>query len=221
MVQLYDVFAYPIVRDGLIVNTLLVSLATIVLILRFISRRIRQSKLWWDDGCCAASLLHTYGTLAIYYLYAALGMRQHIIDVPPDNTVVILKILIVYQVVYYNAMVLAKLSYLFFYLRIFVTPVFRTAAWVCMGCACAYWAGSMLQIFLICQPFEKNWNPTLPGHCASQNVAFSIIGAFNLLTDVMIMVLPLHFIWKLQMSAGTKLALYGIFGLGFLHGLPF
>ncbi|RHZ56802.1 hypothetical protein CDV55_104579 [Aspergillus turcosus] len=69
-----------------------------------------------------------------------------------------------------------ELSYLFFYLRIFVTKGFRTAAW---------------------------------------NVAFSTIGAFNLLTDVMIMVLPLHFIWKLQMSAGTKLALYVIFGLGF------
>jgi hypothetical protein len=214
MVVLYDAFAFPIVRDQLIANTVLVAFATLALILRFISRHIRQSKIWWDDGCCVGSMLHTYGMLAMHYHYARVGMRNHVTEIPPENLVAILKMLIVYQVVYYNAMVLAKLSYLFFYLRIFVTKGFRIAAWVCMGCACAYWAGSTLQIFFICQPFQKNWNPTLPGHCASQNVAFSTIGAFNLITDVMIMVLPLHFIWKLQMSTATKLALYGIFGLG-------
>jgi hypothetical protein len=220
MVVLYDAFAFPIVRDQLIANTVLVAFATLALILRFISRHIRQSKIWWDDGCCVGSMLHTYGMLAMHYHYARVGMRNHVIEIPPENLVTILKMLIVYQVVYYNAMVLAKLSYLFFYLRIFVTKGFRIAAWVCMGCACAYWAGSMLQIFFICQPFQKNWNPTLPGHCASQNVAFSTIGAFNLITDVMIMVLPLHFIWKLQMSTATKLALYGIFGMGVLYVLP-
>ena len=125
--------------------------------------------------------------------------------------------LIVYQIIYYNAMVLAKLSYLFFYQRIFVTSAFRLAAWLCMGCAGAYWLGSMLQIFLICQPFAKNWNPAISGHCASQNVAFSTIGAFNLVTDMLIMVLPVHFVRKLQMSPATKLGLYGIFCLGFLY----
>ncbi|KAJ5359268.1 uncharacterized protein N7496_011681 [Penicillium cataractarum] len=114
-------------------------------------------------------------------------------------------------------MVFAKLTYLFFYLRIFVSREFRIASWVCMGCACAYWVGSVLQVFLICSPFEKNWNPTLPGHCANQNVAFSTIGALNLFTDVMIILLPIRFIWKLQMSLGTKMALYGIFGLGALY----
>ncbi|KAF7173264.1 hypothetical protein CNMCM5623_005491 [Aspergillus felis] len=214
MVHLYDAFTFPIVRDQLIANTVLVAFATLALVLRFVSRHIRQSNIWWDDGCCVGSMLHTYGMLAMHYHYARVGMRNHATEIPGENLAVILKMLIVYQVVYYNAMVLAKLSYLFFYLRIFVTKGFRIAAWVCMGCACAYWAGSMLQIFLICQPFERNWNPTLPGHCASQNVAFSTIGAFNLMTDVMIMVLPLHFIWKLQMSTATKLALYGIFGMG-------
>lgn len=131
------------------------------------------------------------------------------------------QMLIVYQIVYYNAMVLAKLSYLFFYLRIFVTEAFRLAAWICMGCALSYWLGSMLQIFLICQPFAKNWDPTLEGHCASQNVAFSTIGAFNLVTDLLIMLLPVHFIRKLQMSPATKLGLYMIFGLGFLYVISF
>jgi hypothetical protein len=40
----------------------------------------------------------------------------------------------------------------------------------------------MLQIFLICTPFEMDWNPTLPGgRCASYNVAFVTIGIFTLI----------------------------------------
>ncbi|KAJ5375244.1 hypothetical protein N7517_007250 [Penicillium concentricum] len=212
--QLYNIFEFPIVRDQLIANTILVAVATLLVILRGVSRRIRKAYLGWDDAFCVGGLFHTYGMLAMQFHYARVGMRHHITVIPTENAVLIAKMLMVYQIVYYNAMVLAKFSYLAFYLRIFVSREFRILTWICMGCAGAYWTGSMLQIFLICTPFEKNWNPTLPGHCASQNVAFSTIGAFNLLTDVMIMALPIRFVWKLQMSLATKLALIGIFGLG-------
>ena len=114
-------------------------------------------------------------------------------------------------------MVFTKFSYLLFYLRIFVSRPFRIASWVCFGCSSAYWLGSALQVFLICKLFEFNWNPTIPGgSCASQNVAFSTIGTFNLVTDLMIMILPLRFIFKLQMSMLTRPALYGIFSVGLL-----
>ncbi|KAJ5777588.1 hypothetical protein N7520_000834 [Penicillium odoratum] len=212
--KFYNIFAYSLVRDQLIANTVLVAVATFMMVLRFLSRYIRRSKIWWDDAFCIAAMLHTYGMLAMQYHYARVGMRHHVTDLPTANTILMVKMLIIYQIVYYNAMVLAKFSYLFFYLRIFVTREFRILTWICMGCAASYWTGSMLQIFLICIPFEKNWDATVPGHCASQNVAFSTIGAFNLITDVMIMALPIRFIWKLQMSLGTKMALYGIFGLG-------
>ncbi|KAJ5822999.1 hypothetical protein N7447_005339 [Penicillium robsamsonii] len=219
--QLYNVFEFPIVRDQLIANTILVALATFLVILRGVSRRIRKAYLGWDDAFCVGGLFHTYGMLAMQFHYARVGMRHHITDIPPENAVLIAKMLMVYQIVYYNAMVMAKFSYLAFYLRIFVSWEFRILTRICMGCAGAYWTGSMLQIFLICTPFEKNWNPTLPGHCASQNVAFSTIGAFNLFTDVMIMALPIRFVWKLQMSLATKLALIGIFGLGILYVFSF
>ncbi|KGO65644.1 hypothetical protein PITC_007620 [Penicillium italicum] len=212
--KLYNVFTFRIVRDQLIANTILVALATILVILRGASRRIRKNPIGWDDVFCVAGLFHTYGMLAMQFHYARVGMRHHVTTIPTENTVLIAKMLIVYQIVYYNAMVLAKFSYLAFYLRIFVSKEFRILTWICMGCAGAYWTGSMLQMFLTCTPFEKNWNPTLPGHCASRNVSFSTIGAFNLLTDVVIMALPIRFVWKLQMSLPTKLAVVGIFGLG-------
>ena len=52
-----------------------------------------------------------------------------------------------------------------------------------------------------------NWNPTIPGHCASYNVAFVTIGIFNMITDLIIMLLPIPFLRKIQMAIGIKIGL--------------
>lgn len=42
-IRLFDVFQHDIVRDQLVANTVLVMLATTMLMLRLVSRRIRES----------------------------------------------------------------------------------------------------------------------------------------------------------------------------------
>jgi hypothetical protein len=154
----------------------------------------------------------------MHITYANHGMRYHVTELPLANVTFIAQQLVAYQAVYYAAMASVKLSYLWFYLRIFPQQNFRKWIWICMGLIGGYWLGSMLQIFLICRPFEMNWNPTIPGgHCASYNVAFVTIGIFNMITDLIIMFLPIPFIRKLQMAIGTKLGLTAIFGIGLLY----
>jgi hypothetical protein len=163
------------------------------------------------------SLTLNPGMLAMHITYANHGMRHHVSELPVANLTFIAKQLVAYQAVYYAAMSSVKLSYLWFYLRIFPQEAFRKWVWICMGLVGGYWLGSMLQIFLICTPFAMNWNPMIPGgHCASYNVAFVTIGIFNMLTDLIIMFLPIPFIRKLQMAIGTKLGLVAIFGIGLL-----
>ncbi|KAH6625465.1 integral membrane protein, partial [Boeremia exigua] len=192
-----------------------VGFAALLVILRFVARRVRETKVWWDDVCAVASLFFTSGILAMHISYANHGMGYHISEIPIANTVFIGKQLIAYQAVYYAAMASVKLSYLWFYLRIFPQPEFRKWVWTCMSLVSGYWIGSMLTIFLICRPFEMNWNPSIPGgHCASYNIAFVTIGIFNMITDLIIMLLPIPFIRKIQMAVGTKIGLVAIFGIG-------
>jgi len=154
--------------------------------------------------------------LAMHITYANHGMGYHVTELPVANVTFIAKQLVAYQAVYYAAMSSIKISYLWFYLRIFPHQSFRKWIWVCMGLVAGYWAGSMLQIFLICSPFEMNWNPLAGGHCASYNVAFVTIGIFNMISDLVIMLLPIPFLRKLQMAIGTKIGLVTIFGIGLL-----
>ncbi|KAF2141715.1 uncharacterized protein K452DRAFT_308785 [Aplosporella prunicola CBS 121167] len=203
----YDVFGDSTVRGQIVANIILVILATVMVVLRYVARRIRNNPIWWDDGWVVASMI-------MQITYAQHGMGHHIATIPPQNQVFVAKQLIAYQIVYYASMVTVKQSYLFFYLRIFIDRKFRLAAWVCMGIVFGYWAGSMMQVFLLCTPFEMNWNPAAGGHCASYNVSFTTIGIVNMFTDLIIMFLPIPFIRGLQMAIGAKVGLYIIFLIG-------
>ncbi|KAH7062994.1 integral membrane protein [Paraphoma chrysanthemicola] len=212
-----NIFGSPIVTSQLAANFFLLGLAATLVALRFFVRRIRETKVWWDDVAAVTSLVFTFGTLSMHVTYANHGMRYHITELPLANIVFMGQQIVAFQAVYYTAMASVKLSYLWFYLRIFPPPLhdLRICVWICMGVVGGYWLGSILQIFLLCTPLEMNWNPTIPGgHCGSYNVAFVTIGIFNMLTDLVIMLLPIPFIRKLPMAIGTKLGLIAIFGIG-------
>lgn len=105
------------------------------------------------------------------------------------------------------------------YYRLFGTKgSFRIA--ICITGAIVWgWAISIvLESFLLCSPVEFNWNPTLPsGKCGNRNVAFVMAGVLNMVTDLMVMALPLPYIWGLQLPLGRKIGLTLVFCLGLLY----
>jgi hypothetical protein len=143
--------------------------------------------------------------------YANHGTGYHVTEFPLANITFIAKQLVASQIVYIAAMCSVKLSYLLFCQRIFPTPDFRKWVWVCIGVIVAYWTRCMLQAFLICRPFERNWNPFISGHCASYKVAFVTTGVFNAITDLIIIALPIPVISSLHLATATKIGLVAIF----------
>lgn len=70
-------------------------------------------------------------------------------------------------------------------------------------------------IFL-CDPLEKVYNPAVPGHCLQKNIPPYLSGFFNTISDIYILVLPVPFIWKLNMKVSRKLRLIAVFSAGIL-----
>ncbi|KAF3004320.1 hypothetical protein E8E13_009303 [Curvularia kusanoi] len=210
-----NIFQFPVITRQLVANFLLVGLAAVLVSLRFLARRVRRLPIWWDDIAAVVSLVLTSGVLGMHVSYANHGMGYHITELPLANITFIAKQLVAYQIVYIAAICSVKLSYLFFYQRTFPTPEFRKWVWICMGIVLAYWSGCMLQAFLICRPFEMNWNPTIPGgHCANYNVAFATTGVLNAITDLIIMAFPTPLISRLHLATGAKVGLIAIFAIG-------
>jgi len=80
------------------------------------------------------------------------------------------------------------------------------------------WAMSIvLETFLLCRPLAFNWDPTIPGGvCGQRNKVYVSAGALNVVTDFMVMLLPVPHILGLQLAIRRKLGLLLMFSLGIL-----
>ncbi len=135
-----------------------------------------------------------------------MGIGYDVGEVLP-NLVTLLKMLIAYELIYSSSMSTVKISILCFYLRVFVNRGLRTATKVAIVLVCLWCAGNFLQVFLICRPFPRVYDPAVPGECGDQIASFIAIGAYNIVTDVIILALPMPTLWSLKMSTMAKFTL--------------
>ncbi|KAK1520791.1 uncharacterized protein CCOS01_10910 [Colletotrichum costaricense] len=144
-----------------------------------------------------------------------MGIGYPITDTLP-NIVIILKLLVAYEFIFATCISTIKLSVMFFYLRVFVNPGLRTATKFAMGFVMVWTTANILQVFLICHPFEATYNPAVTGKCGNQIASFIAIGAFNVITDIMILTLPISTVWALKMSTPAKLGIIAVFSTGLI-----
>lgn len=79
------------------------------------------------------------------------------------------------------------------------------------------WAISViLETFLLCRPLAFNWDPTIKGSCGDRNTVYVTAGALNIVTDFMVIALPLPHVWKLQLPFARKVGLVVMFSIGIL-----
>lgn len=126
--------------------------------------------------------------------------------------------IIICQALYGVGLALVKTSMMILYFKLFGSkPSMRIAIYVTGTIVWAWALSIVLESFLICQPIEFNWNPTLPGgKCGNRNAAFVVAGVLNMVTDFMVMALPIPYIWTLQLPIGRRVGLIIAFSLGLL-----
>jgi hypothetical protein len=134
------------------------------------------------------------------------------------------KLIIPLQFLWVLSLGCTKVSILFLYLRIFPVRWLVVSSYATMGVIVAWAIATILAGCLICRPFAYNWDKTIPGgYCGNQVTSFTITGIINVVTDVVVLVLPMPNLSKLQMATYKKVTLIAVFGLGavYVHSLPF
>jgi hypothetical protein len=82
------------------------------------------------------------------------------------------------------------------------------------------WMVSQLIIIgLVCIPIDAFWDITIPGKCLPMGTKAQMLMASvgNIITDVIILLLPVPVVLRLKLRKQQKVALLGIFSLGFLY----
>ncbi|KAK2805858.1 hypothetical protein FQN51_008632 [Onygenales sp. PD_10] len=179
-------------------------LATVSVVLRFIARtRVQNVQLKADDWLIAAALVRAgLGPQSIVKKMVSLthwfvaggyhGLGKHVWSVPIPEVVTVSKLLFIYVLVYVACILLIKLSILMFYRRIFGTNWTIPPSY--------YWT-----------QYE---NPA-GGVCVFDLYPFYIgNAAVNVVTDGLILMVPIPLVWKLQMRTTKKLMVSGLFLLG-------
>ena len=117
---------------------------------------------------------------------------------------------------------LAKLSLLLFIYRIFrVDLKSRVAAWF-IGFFLIVWSTvTLLLAIFSCHPIKANWDTQLylkpTTHCSPRVYdVTNIHGYCNIISDFMLLILPIPALWKLQMTTGKKLSIAAVFATGSL-----
>lgn len=63
----------------------------------------------------------------------------------------------------------------------------------------------------MCIPLDSFWKRLKPGKCYDGNIYIFVVGIFDGLLDMVIVVLPMRMVSKLHMARSTKAALISIF----------
>ncbi|PMD34338.1 hypothetical protein L207DRAFT_570943 [Hyaloscypha variabilis F] len=108
-----------------------------------------------------------------------------------------------------------KLSLLVVYLRLSPQKWFRIAAWCSIVIVVIYTAVITLLMFFHCHPVRRAFDFTIQtGHCLDAGILYMATAVSNILTDVMLFLLPTPMILKLKMGKSLKIAAIAIFGIG-------
>ncbi|MCJ1312337.1 hypothetical protein MMC25_006011 [Agyrium rufum] len=184
--------------------------AAIAVCLRFLSRRMKPAALALDDYFIVLALVAAFGNGIAEIVGCYVGVigphRSQLTDGQFRHT---LQCLVAAEICWAVSTWALKMSLLFLYLRIFTTRTFRIAANSLMALISITVVATILFFFLDCRPLVSL-------SCTSQYEGWLGTGTVNILTDVMILSLPIPSVWNLHLPRSTKLALTVLFGMGFL-----
>lgn len=120
---------------------------------------------------------------------------------------------------YNGSLTATKLTFLLQYYRILGSGRTRK---VIIGAfiIVALWSISQLLVVIFtCTPVHKFWLPDTPGTCIPNLPFWYANAAGNIVTDIIIFVLPLPPLSRLKLRRGQKYGLIAVFSLGFFVGL--
>lgn len=69
---------------------------------------------------------------------------------------------------------------------------------------------------LQCVPIQAYWDPKIKARCEKKYAFFLGQAIPNIALDFVLLILPLHPLWKLNMKRTQKIALVVVFVLGYL-----
>ncbi|KAK7955233.1 hypothetical protein PG988_015927 [Apiospora saccharicola] len=200
-----------------VVLSILMGIATGVVGLRFYTRAVILGLVGLDDWLCLVSLgtILAFGAIALNLVTKGLG--RHVGTLPrPDGFHDYMKTFFVMVIFYNLAIASFKFCFLAQYYRIINSKTMRRLIFAATGFV-GVWTMTQVTLNIFqCTPISGFWEPGPGVKCLPIVPGWYIAAAGNIVADILIILIPLPLIKGLNLPRAQKLALAGIFCLGFL-----
>lgn len=149
------------------------------------------------------------------YIATQYGLGKHHAQQNPESIPIYTKLTLTASLSYSASAMFIKLSLLAFYLRLAPNNQrFRIAVYVMMFVAAGFGIGSILSAALQCIPLTMLWDATVTGKCLDVVGFYFANSALNIVTDLIIYLMPIPTLWKLQLPVVQRVGLCAVLGLG-------
>lgn len=127
------------------------------------------------------------------------------------------KYLVAIATLYWGSVNIPKLAILALYRRLFPNKENRLSIYVLMGILIGLTISTVIAELVACDPFAANWDHDIPGaHCINEEAFFRYGSLPNILTDIVMLVLPLRVVSHLHLTSRLKVGLIVTFVTGSL-----
>ncbi|KAI5367332.1 hypothetical protein Slin15195_G024590 [Septoria linicola] len=201
-------------RAGLVATgvifTLLGAFAIVCRVLTIIQRR---RKIGYDDhamfvayGCSLAF------TIAVF-VSVRWGVGLELRNVPINWGVRAVQAIYTSEIFYYVTIFCIKLSLMLLYLRLAaeLRGWFYYASVILLVILVLHFMTTMTVVATQCIPIEKYWYPSTAGSCIDITSFFYSTSIFTVITDVIMIALPIPIIWKIPRERKQKMAIMAAF----------
>ncbi|KAL8748563.1 MAG: hypothetical protein Q9184_007215, partial [Pyrenodesmia sp. 2 TL-2023] len=132
-----------------------------------------------------------------------------------DYAIIVSLYFYIAQVVYKIVVGFTKISILMLYLRIFTSKPFRLACYINLGFVAAFTFGSTIATILQCIPIQASWDKSVVDATCTNSAAFwYAFVVINIITDAIILFLPVREVLRLHLDRREKFGLLALFSLG-------
>lgn len=100
-------------------------------------------------------------------------------------------------------------------LRFMIDTRVRTFCWILLVLICCYGTATFLGSVLACFPVAFFWDKTITGgHCINLLVFWYTNASFNIITDIVVVAIPISVLKSLQLPKRQKYGLLVVFAVG-------
>ncbi|THY74742.1 hypothetical protein D6C87_03260 [Aureobasidium pullulans] len=197
-----------------IIVSVFLALSFVVLSLRLFTRVIVTRNYGLEDLVITAAFCFSVAQVALVVVEVQHGQGLAQSALSADDVQLLKKTLWKLIPTYLAGLTLTKLSILLQYMRLFKDRAINRVIIGMLVFVAAYGTWSVLGALFICFPVKRFWDQTVDGHCMIFEAKWFSDASVNILTDLILLSLPMPYLKGLNLPRRQKAGLIAVFALG-------